>query len=144
MRWPGARPSSISALPQRLTCAASSAYVTSPVWQRIAILPPRPSRTWRSMNGAAALKPGAKCRTEGDRERSTVTRGSSMRLRRLRAGPLAHQLAQRARRVGAGDRLAPAQREVGVLHRLGDARDQPGGLADRVLVEHPADQLVGG
>src|ERR1044071_3701285 len=42
------------------------------------------------------------------------------------------ELAQRPGGVLAGDGLAPAQREVGVLHRLGDLRDLLRGLADRV------------
>src|ERR1700759_1121227 len=57
----------------------------------MAILAPRPSGTWRSMNGAATLKPGAKPKTEGERDRSTLRYGSSIRsLRRgAAAGPRA-------------------------------------------------------
>src|ERR1043165_3598447 len=125
MRWPGATPSERSAFPARLTWSASSAYVTSPAAQRIATLAPRPSTRWRSMKARATLKPGSKLRTEGDCERSMVRCGITAS--RDESGPCvlafvgaAGELAEGARGVLAGDGLAPAEVEVGVLHRLGD------------------------
>src|SRR5438093_4258700 len=55
-RCSASTPSSRRALPARLTISWSWAYVISPSSVKKAVLPPRPSSTWRSTKKLAALK----------------------------------------------------------------------------------------
>src|SRR5438132_12694757 len=55
-RCSASTPSSRRALPARLTISWSWAYVISPSSVKRAVLPPRPSSTWRSTKKLAALK----------------------------------------------------------------------------------------